>query len=384
MMEDYPAARKRRAEVDGQGDLARDYIKDVLSILYPNAPEEASFQYGYPRLGLKLLPHQIAELDERFRVQGSQFVHFTSIRSLFSILNERAIRMYDLTHANDPNETTFMADCLGLSSEALDEQNSSRALSVTLKKAEQDLGYSSVERQLIEERRQRFERFKRFRQSTMLLSMCDPGILDPVNVNALNPWRFYGDEGYGCAIELAFEGMTEGQMDDCRYMIGNVMYGSMDEGRSSKNGEPTRTERFRKAHQEFEAKRSIQVHVEQLLAVPACLYKNPYYQVEQEVRLLKIGSDYDQIDPVYSDPEMGFDYNGRGDLVRYWRLPLWGREGLRVSIQRIHLGFLVDNSSRRELEEILNKMLNRWRQEAECEIGKVEVVPSPLGKVFRR
>lgn len=382
-MDDYPAARKRRAEVDSQRDLARVYIKDVLSILYPNAPEEASFQYGYPRLNLKLLPIQLAELDERFRVKDSRFVHFTSIRSLISILNERAVRMYDLTHANDPNETAFLADRLGLSSEALDEQNSSKALSAVLKKAEQDLGRGSVEWQAIEERRQRFEHFKRFRQTTMLLSMCDSSVLDPANVNALNPWRYYGGGGYGCAIELTFDGITGGQVDDRRYMIGNVIYGSMDEGHDSEKGKPTRIELFRKAHQEFEANH-FKVNVEQLLAVPACLHKNPYYGVEQEVRLLMVGSDHGMIDPTHSDSQMGFDYNSRGDLVRYWKLPLWGREGPYVSISKIHLGFSLDEHRTKELTKTANSLFDRWRQESDVEIGDVEIVPSALGKVFRR
>lgn len=48
-----------------------------------------------------------------------KFIHFTTLPKLFSILNERIIRLYNLHSSNDENEYKYAAEILGLSNEEI-------------------------------------------------------------------------------------------------------------------------------------------------------------------------------------------------------------------------------------------------------------------------
>jgi hypothetical protein len=52
--------------------------------------------------------------SEYFYKGDMQFVHLTSIKNLFSVLNERAFRLYDLHSSADPQEYSYAARILGV------------------------------------------------------------------------------------------------------------------------------------------------------------------------------------------------------------------------------------------------------------------------------
>ena len=52
-------------------------------------------------------------IDSDYSYNGNlEFIHFTSLPALFSIINDRKIRFYNLHNSNDPNEYKFIANVL--------------------------------------------------------------------------------------------------------------------------------------------------------------------------------------------------------------------------------------------------------------------------------
>jgi hypothetical protein len=351
---------------DWPQEAQEEYVRDVLSILFPNASEEASIQFGCEgsRFAISLLPHGLTELDQRYRTVGSRFVHFTSIRSLFSILNERALRMYDVTHANDPNEIGYWVQHF-MDDQALLQGDPIQSLSKDLNRCRSQFGHLDPSVRQLEDRIQRIARFNSIRQTTTSLSMCSPLVLEPGNESALTLWRLYGDGGKGCAIKLEI-----GEPQDRRFVLGNVVYDALENEKST---------RFKEAHRAFEMRYG-EVPIEQVLAAPACLNKTVYYRIEQEVRLLRMGSYTESKDPASS--EFLFEVNGRNHVVRYRRLPIAPDGPQPIKLCSIQFGFGVSEEQYRTLKGLVEKILKGWNGGIAYENIEVDISRSDLGPVY--
>lgn len=350
--------------VDWPNQAKDEYLRDVLSILFPNATEDASIQFGCagPRFSISLLPNGLTELDERYQVIGRRFVHFTSLRSLLSILNERALRMYDVTHANDPNEIAYWLKSF-VEDTSIFRDDEVESLNRKLGEYRIRFGHQHPEILALEAKIQRTARFQSIRRTTTTLSMCRPDVLG--GENALNLWRLYGDGGKGCAIELEI-----GEPQDTRFVLSNMVYDVLE----NKKGE-----RFKEAHRAFEARWS-NVSPEQVLAAPACLHKSPLYKIEQEVRLLRMGSYTESRDPASS--EFRFEFNGRNRVVRYRRLPIASDAAQPIRLRSIQFGFGVSDDQYKTLKGLIEQILKGWESGNTGEDTEVEISRSDLGPVY--
>ena len=89
------------------------------------------------------------------------FVHFTSFHAFSSILNERAIRLYNLHKLDDPREFTFASRIFQLNQEIIDDA----------------------------------------KDNLFLISFCERAILNPIrSKDEFNMWRLYGLQGKGVGI----------------------------------------------------------------------------------------------------------------------------------------------------------------------------------------
>lgn len=100
---------------------------------------------------------------EYIKSLGNEFIHYTSVSNLCSILNEDSIRMYNLIHKNDPREFDYLIKKYRLQ---IDE-----------------------------------EEINLFKRSFHLFSMCK---YDELEKDNFNMWRNYGKDGHGIGIVFEF------------------------------------------------------------------------------------------------------------------------------------------------------------------------------------
>ena len=124
--------------------------------------------------------------SEYFYKDNLNFIHFTNLYALQSIISNKNLRLYNLHNFNDPREYSFAGNLLSFNAEN-----------------KQDA-----------------------KDNFFLLSMCHSEILSsrtPTGIE-FNMWRLYGNNGKGLAIELNFDGSQPISWKD--YFLGNVHYGA--------------------------------------------------------------------------------------------------------------------------------------------------------------
>jgi hypothetical protein len=109
-------------------------------------------------------------------------VHFSNIPALISILQEKAIRLYNLHNLNDPREFTFSSRLFGLDDEVVEDA----------------------------------------RTNIFLISFCEREILSEVK-NEFNLWRLYGQNGKGIVIVFSIH---NNPIDWRDFHISEVFYGT--------------------------------------------------------------------------------------------------------------------------------------------------------------
>lgn len=109
-------------------------------------------------------------------------VHFSSIPALISILQEKAIRLYNLHNLNDPREFTFSSRLFGLDDDLVEDA----------------------------------------RDNIFLISLCERHILSEVK-NEFNLWRLYGKDGKGIVIVFS---IFNNPIDWRDFHISEVFYGT--------------------------------------------------------------------------------------------------------------------------------------------------------------
>lgn len=109
---------------------------------------------------------------------GNEFIHYTSLERFFNILNEGAIRLYDINHKNDPKEFEFL-----------------------LNKHDVELDKDQIEH---------------FKRSSHIFSMCKYNEEDGDNFDM---WRNYGLGGDG--IGIVFEILNN---EWNYFLLGSIQY----------------------------------------------------------------------------------------------------------------------------------------------------------------
>lgn len=271
--------------MDEFSELQEKYGRDVLPYIIPGASKDiiGSAGYGSGRFDLGLSSDAITGTP--YDPKKNRFVHFTSLRSFQSIINDNAIRLYNLQNVNDPNELHFYAKELQITPDSVD----------------------------------------RLKANTFILSLCDVEVLS--SENSLNLWRFYGLDGWGVAIEFEIDipiSRHEG------YFLGKVLY------------EEPKIDEFRQRNDEFEKSNGVHVDFKEIMRVPACFHKHPYYKTEEEIRLMLV-SDYGDLKAKYDFKQGNFrcDFNARNELVTYHKIELGQTSPFfaQIAIKRVELGF---------------------------------------------
>lgn len=292
-------------------ELSEKYIQEVLVHLGISSSLLEEFRHSYMvsvspgSFTLSFSLGAFVNAISGIKPKGNRFVHFTSIRNLFSILQENSIRLYSLTGVNDLSEIqhTLKDIAPNYPGFRLD-----------------DIVHSMKER-------------------TFVFSLCQSEIIG--SKNELNMWRLYGDDANGCCIEFEIE---HGYSTERDFGLGNCIYQELS------------LQRFLLANQEFENQTGRRLsNLSEVLKWPACYMKNHVFEIEQEIRLIK-WEDYDiQYDVFNNEVNCGVDMNSRRDLVHFMKLPLEDFSGnsMRIFISKIYLGPKVDTQMKDKIEKYI-------------------------------
>lgn len=307
--------------------LNSDYIKNVLPYLFKSATENSVTDfmsgYGSGSYAIELRIKSILECAPEYKPTGKKFIHFTSLRSLHSILNDIAIRMYDLTGMNDPMEFEMIAN---------------------------EFGYNKFELDI-------------YKKRTHVFSMCPVEVLESNNILTL--WRLYGNEGYGCAIEFEIED----PIDSLSYIkMASINYTKPDYSE------------FFSANKKFEERTNRKVDLKGLIQVPACLHKDPVYTTENEVRLFHEDGWQRPEETFEENSTFGFDINSKNKIVSFHKVALYNQNiGYpNIKIRRIQLGFKFPENQIEEFKEHLSFLYFGIMKKLDKKISMPEVEISPL------
>lgn len=190
------------------------------------------------------------------------FIHFTSINNLFSILNERAFRFYNLHNSEDSNEYKHTGEVLGISDGQLAHH-----------------------------------------KKYLFTFSCCPSS----DIRNDKLWKLYGKEHTGVAIEFKIE--NDIKLWE-KYHIAQVKYEPSDNFKSM-------LEEFKK----IEVKRNIKINVD--LSKIIGFHKAPDWADEKEIRIMTYFP-YQYLDEYlkFSKTEFKISENG-SRFVDYIKLPLW-------------------------------------------------------------
>jgi hypothetical protein len=234
-----------------------------------------------------------------FDSTGKSALHFTSLKSLFSIINEKSIRMYDLNHSNDPNEYLFLV-------------NGITNFFKTQGFSDEDISY----------------RFKIAKENSYILSCTSP--TEIVNKKF---WREYADGGKGVGIEFT---IINNPIEWDGFYFSKVKYGKMKQW-----------DAFISDLQAVVAKHPSNRY-ELFFDMIFSLFKSFDYADEKEIRIL-----------AQKPEQLGFNFDSlikqdisknNSNLVTYLKLPIWVEKGYdrdfreEDRIQESLMGGKVENS----------------------------------------
>lgn len=262
-----------------------------------------------------------------YKPKSKSFVHFTSLKTLQSIINERAIRMYNLNNVNDPNEFRYIAS-----------------------------GLFDNEKQI-----------KAYKDCCFVLSLCDATIMDSSDI--LNLWRLYGQNGTGVLIELEFDDRF---LKSSNLLLSNVVYDAEQKANLMNNLKGVKS-----IIEDAEVNEGLVIDPFKIINALACIHKSPYYEIEKEVRLVRFSNYKNKTDLMKSDSEFKIDLNNSNESVAYYNLPLNKGD---VNIKRIQFGFKHAKNFN-HLESHFGVIFhNLWRNQKIMNEPTIEV--SPLEGIF--
>ena len=335
--------------------LFDEYLKEMNAIL----PEAKMKLQGWHSvndyigsLNLDFMTKQNSFDNTLFQTNvENQYIHYTSVDSLFSILNEEAFRCYPTKNMNDPMEVVSILQKLKL------------PVSLEMK--------------------------EKIRQSLFVFSMCKYG---SDNLDDFNMWRLYGKEGHG--VGIVFEVENENR-DWSSTIIGDVQYGNNAE-----------IEKLFKETIDLSLKYGkLNLNKDEfpiILNLLMALHKNSIWSFEKEARCVT----YFDFDPMYGDLNSIYDYNidkqnigyvidSEDMLSTYYKLDLSSKFNrqiidrpvedheltkntrLRLKIVKIVCGYKLSPAFKISLA----KYLNRYRQLKNMDY-QIEVHSSPIENYF--
>lgn len=223
--------------------------------------------------------------DKNIKLQGTRYyfeekkvIHFTSINALYSIINDGAIRLYNLHNSNDDSEYSFAAN--------------------QLREIYKLQGFEEEEIN---------KYIKTIKEYSFILSLTSPNELKNRKF-----WDKYGHNGKGVAIE--FEIVNDLNELECFY-YSKVHYDNIKE-----------FELLRERWKKLQLKNShirYNINLNQLL----CLHKSKGWSEEKEIRLLTLYPEVFHIEPfkerIYSD----FKFDKADKPIKYFKLPLCDKKG---------------------------------------------------------
>ena len=271
--------------------FAKPYIREVfekaLPILVPDfhvkklMNRNSSISGNSANIGFSL--DQYFNLTQQYDYHSNVVSHFTSIKSLFSILNSESIRLYNLLNVNDPNE--FM--------NVLPEE---------------------------------FHPYlKRKKQDVYIMSCVDFETLP--EADKLKMWKKYGDNSKGVRVEL--EVIPNHKAQYC--FLKSICYDHLD------------TSEFFSVIGHIKEKHNLyELDVSEMLYTPSLLHKESKWKQEMETRLLFYDKDPKGFNADYPNPKtpIFWDYSNRyNTLCRYYNIKLNDPKSIAlIKIRKIELG----------------------------------------------
>jgi len=242
------------------------------------------------------------------------FYHFTSIKSIVSMIQDEKIRLYALDSKNDPSELLFIGKLLNYNN---------------------DDGW--IEK--LKDKRKQF-------YSLSLIKEDKENNVDPIL------WELYGNNGQGVKIE--FEVCRLSPRDEY-YMLDYIEYENELNFRH-------RIDAFLNAHENFKKAHEFEFEADTALCTFASLIKNEYYKMEKEYRLLH----YNSIHPERFYADILYNYDEKdGKLVNYHTIQLAPPainpeiKTPYIKLKSIELGPKVDKQWQSHLRRILIR--KKWK-----------------------
>lgn len=272
-----------------------------------------------------------------------EFIHFTSLQALLSILHTNSIRLSSLNSMNDPNEIGYASDLFSSPAEVIEWQ----------------------------------------KKSILSFSLCEFHSEDEeigTNAKNLDLWRFYGGDGKGVAIKFKIHSDPATWK---AYHLCGIKYGktSLEYWRKVK----TSLDKFKGKYPEFS------VNWAQLLA----FHKNKLYKNEQEVRLI-LGGHYQKNDDKLLYPQVGVSGDmypkvEKRDSSFYSYIPLrsvnpsqalgfYFQRSPEISIEHIYLGYKFKEHELSVFKGIINKLM---LASSGAELSEDKITISELNRYYR-
>lgn len=313
----------------------KEYLEKAREILPGIDSYSAAFSLfsgDEPTSGKITLSNQSNAIKANFNYSENKcLIHYTSMDSMFSILNSQALRMYNCLNLNDAKEIEYA--------------NSQFNIELSP------------------------EETKNFKQNNFVTSFCEYDMI--LQNDDFNLWRLYGNQGHGVGLVFEVENMND-SWDEV--FIGKVFYDMND-------SIIRKFSAFVEFHKEFNRVHKLFENTPSILSAIALHLKDDIWKTENEVRLFAhcpfdeydLQREYFEGQNHYLSGTMEHAINKSGKVVSYVNLPLNQEKVFRefkkhisdelakdylssfphLKLKRIVLGYNVSSEVGFDIEKIL-------------------------------
>jgi len=261
----------------------KDLIKSYLGIPIGGILQSCSIFPGQPiSTNVRASEKNYDYENTRYSFKENKFIHFTSLKVLFSIIREKSLRLYNLNNSSDKHEYTYSV-------------NKFRAF---------------YERKGWDEKRI-IDYLNGIKDDSFILSCASTN-----DVESKEHWKRYADNGNGVAIE--FEIMNNPLVWEGWY-CSKVRYGELDDWDKF-------TDQVIQLGEN--SKYLYDFYFDQIL----CLHKDPSFSEEKEIRILGQSC----YSPILAYSSMKYhDVSKDGNTyIHYFKLPLYLTNGLKHGFEK--------------------------------------------------
>jgi len=316
--------------------VSQAYYKEVIPTFLPGLTTDTLYSAQSGLIGEHLFNISLNSnafldtLPEKYKPNSSSVVQFTSLKVLFSILNERGIRLYNLNNMNDPDEMNYLFKHLDSNEDLINY----------------------------------------YKNNVYVSSFCSEEIFSSDNI--LNLWRLYGDGGNGVAIEFEISEDVKHKRD---YLFAKTVY------------EKINISKIIEANKIFEKKYDVEVNYNELFKIPACMHKNPAYSIEQEVRLIFFSKEKQMREMAEKNLRYKPDVNRFGQVITYFKMPINAKEDdvfPSLKIKKIQFGFKTSEKVFNSVKDKLDSFFRGFVYSGIIEEDDFPVFEmSPLENIYR-